>query len=48
MKNNIQFLDVNQIIAIHNTLLTQHGGATGLRDRGLLESATHQAQMGFD
>jgi death-on-curing protein len=33
------WIDPRDILTIHDRLLAQHGGATGLRDRGLLESA---------
>ncbi len=34
------FLTVENILAIHTRLITEFGGEFGLRDRGLLESAT--------
>ncbi len=33
------WLDRRIVLAIHDELLAQHGGATGVRDEGLLESA---------
>lgn len=33
------WIDERDVIAVHESLLAQHGGVTGLRDRGLLESA---------
>jgi death-on-curing protein len=33
------WIEERDILAIHDRLLALHGGATGLRDRGLLESA---------
>lgn len=33
------WIDERDLIAVHDRLLAQHGGAPGLRDRGLLESA---------
>jgi death on curing protein len=33
------WIDERDVLAIHDRLLALHGGATGLRDRGLLESA---------
>lgn len=39
------FLDVEDVIEIHATQLGVFGGATGLRDRGLLESAVAQPRM---
>ena len=33
------WIDTRDVLAIHDRLLAQHGGASGLRDRGLLDSA---------
>lgn len=33
------WISIPAILAIHGMLLAEHGGATGLRDEGLLESA---------
>jgi death-on-curing protein len=33
------WIDTRDVLAIHDRLLALHGGATGLRDQGLLESA---------
>jgi death on curing protein len=33
------WIEVRDVLAIHGRLLALHGGAAGLRDRGLLESA---------
>lgn len=41
------FVDVEDVIEIHATQLEVHGGAPGLRDRGLLESAVAQPQASF-
>jgi death on curing protein len=41
------FLDVDDVLEIHAMQLEVHGGGTGLRDRGLLESAVAQPQMSF-
>lgn len=42
------FLDVEDVIDLHATQLEIYGGASGLRDRGLLESAVAQPQSSFD
>lgn len=42
------FLDADDVIELHATQLERYGGAPGLRDRGLLESAVAQAQASFD
>jgi death on curing protein len=36
------WIEERDALAIHDRLLALHGGATGLRDRGLLESAPRQ------
>jgi death-on-curing protein len=33
------WIEERDVVAIHDRLLSLHGGATGMRDRGLLESA---------
>ena len=45
------WVEERDVLAIHDRLLALHGGATGLRDRGLLESALarprqHHAYVG--
>lgn len=42
------FLDVEDVLELHATQREQFGGADGLRDRGLLESAVAQPQNTFD
>jgi death-on-curing protein len=41
------FLDVDDVIELHATQIEVYGGAAGLRDRGLLESAVAQPQTSF-
>jgi len=41
------FLEVEDVLEIHATQLEVFGGADGLRDRGLLESAVAQPQSSF-
>ena len=41
------FLTFEEVIAIHDDLITQFGGAPGLRDMGALESALLRPQMGY-
>ena len=41
------FLDVYDVIELHAAQLEVFGGGTGLRDRGLLESAVAQPQASF-
>jgi death-on-curing protein len=33
------FLNLDEVLAFHEDQIRQHGGSTGIRDRGLLESA---------
>lgn len=44
----IEFLTVEVVLALHQRQLDRFGGGTGLRDRGLLESAVAQPQASFD
>jgi len=41
------FLTVEVVLALHQRQLERYGGAPGLRDRGLLESAVAQPQASF-
>jgi death-on-curing protein len=41
------FLDVDDILEIHEAQLEIYGGSAGLRDRGLLDSAVAQPQTSF-
>ncbi len=40
-------LTVEEVIALHNTLIERTGGSCGLRDRSLLESAVYSAMSAF-
>lgn len=42
----VQFLSVEEALAIHERLIGRFGGQAGIRDRGLLESALYRAQTG--
>ncbi|NIA26709.1 MAG: type II toxin-antitoxin system death-on-curing family toxin [Desulfobulbaceae bacterium] len=44
---SIQFLSVDEAIAIHDRLIEKFGGAPGIRDTGLLESALFRPQTGY-
>jgi len=39
MKKKLLWIDEHDVLAIHDRLLAIHGGASGVRDRGLLQSA---------
>jgi death-on-curing protein len=41
------WIDERDVLALHGRLLALHGGATGLRDEGLLKSALARAQQHF-
>ena len=45
--DSIQFLSLNEVIAIQERLLERFGGTPGVRDRGLLESALFRPQTGY-
>jgi len=41
------WIDLEVVLAIHDEQLAEHGGQTGVRDRGLLESAMARPQNQF-
>jgi death-on-curing protein len=43
----IAFLSVDEVLAIHERLIERFGGAAGVRDLGLLESALYRPQTGY-
>jgi death-on-curing protein len=43
----IIYITAEEILEIHEILIREFGGTTGLRDRGLLESATYRPQSGY-
>ncbi len=43
----IQFLTLDEILALHERLLEEFGGAAGVRDLGLLESALYRPRSGY-
>ena len=43
----VQFLSVDEAIAIHERLIERFGGTPGIRDTGLLESALFRPQTGY-
>jgi len=43
----VQFLSVDEVLEIHSALIERFGGADGLRDKGLLESALYRPQSGY-
>ena len=47
MPVRVQFLTVDEVLAIHGALVRQFGGPDGLRDPGLLESALFRPRTGY-
>lgn len=45
--NSVQFLSLDEVIEIHVVLLKRFGGASGIRDLGLLESALYRPRTGY-
>ncbi len=43
----VQFLSVDEVLEIHTALIDRFGGAHGLRDEGLLESALYRPRSGY-
>jgi death-on-curing protein len=43
----VDFLSLDEVIAIHERLIERFGGAPGIRDLGLLESALFRPQTGY-
>ncbi len=41
------FLTVAEVLAIHHLQVEEYGGAQGIRDSGLLESAVFRPQIGY-
>jgi len=42
-----QFLTLDDVLLLHEMQLHEYGGATGIRDKGLLESAVMMPQASF-
>jgi len=45
--NSIQFLSLDEALAIHDRLIEKFGGPAGVRDMGMLESALFRPQTGY-
>ena len=43
----VQFLSLDEVLAIHERVIGAFGGSPGVRDRGLLESALYRPQSGY-
>ena len=44
----MQLLTLEQVLLLHKNVIEQSGGAIGIRDPGILESALAQPNMSFD
>lgn len=44
---SIRFLSVDEAEAIHQRMIEEFGGPSGVRDRGLLDSALHRPRTGY-
>lgn len=45
--NAVQFLSLDEVLAIHERVIEVFGGSPGFRDRGLLESALYRPMSGY-
>ncbi len=45
--NDLAFFSTDDILSIHSRMIQEFGGGTGLRDRGLLESAVAMPSASF-
>lgn len=43
-----EFLDIEDVLELHTIQLARYGGADGVRDQGMLESALAQPRATFD
>ena len=43
----VQYLSLDEVLVLHERLIEKFGGAPGIRDRGLLESALYRPQSGY-
>ena len=44
---SVLFLSLDEVLAIHERVIGTYGGAEGVRDLGLLESALYRPQSGY-
>ena len=43
----VQFLTLDEVLALHERLFQEFGGTSGVRDLGLLESALYRPRSGY-
>jgi len=48
VKADTVFLTVSEVLGLHSDQIREFGGAAGIRDQGLLESAVAQASSTYD
>jgi hypothetical protein len=48
VKADTVFLTVSEVLGLHSDQIREFGGAAGIRDQGLLESAVAQASTTYD
>ncbi|MFT3923198.1 MAG: type II toxin-antitoxin system death-on-curing family toxin [Myxococcales bacterium] len=41
------YLSLEEVLTLHTALIARHGGAPGVRDKGLVESALARARSGY-
>lgn len=46
-ENEYRFLTVDEVLELHDLQIKRYGGSSGIRDRGLLESAVGMPQASF-
>jgi death-on-curing protein len=44
---DVYYLDIEDVVLLHNRQLEQFGGAPGIRDAGLIEAALARPQSGY-
>lgn len=45
---NVKFLNIQQVLVIHESIIENYGGRQGIRDLALLESAIYRPQTIFE
>ena len=45
--DSVQFLSLDEVLVIHEKSIERFGGASGIRDHGLLESALFRPRTGY-
>ncbi len=43
----VQYLTLDEVLALHERLIQEFGGSSGVRDLGLLESALYRPRSGY-